>query len=91
MLSSFPSSLFFRMAFSATSRVMSQGTDWAKGLRVATATGEWVTGVAVRGGMGQLGGTALSEGTLFWWYVPRRVLSYTMTMMGVCDVWTASF
>ena len=75
MLSSSPLNLFFGMTFSATSRVTSQGADWAKGLRVAAATQEsGMTGVAVRGGMGWLGGTALSEGTLFWWYVPRCVL-----------------
>jgi hypothetical protein len=81
MLSSSPLTFFFRMALSATSRVPSPGTVWAKGLRVA-AQESVVAGAAVSGG----GCAALSEGSLFWWFVPCRVLSYAMTIVGVCDV-----
>jgi len=62
MLSSFP---FFGMALSATSCVTSSGAVGAEGFGVAAKEGGW---------HGWVSCAALSEGLVFWWYVPCRAL-----------------
>ncbi len=79
ILSSFRLTFFFGMAFSATSRVTSQGAVWAKGLRVATQE-SGVAGVAVRGGVDGPAARRSARVHCSGGYVPCRVLSYAMTM-----------
>jgi len=72
------------MAFSATLRVMSPGTVWPEGVRVATkesGVAERELGVAVGGRRGWAGYAVLSEGSAFWWYLLCRALLYPMTVM----------
>ena len=83
MLSSFPLTFFFRMALSAASHVTSPGTAWAEGL-LRGHEGEQGSRERVGGG-GEgrrewAGGAALSEGSLFWWYVPCCAMPNVMSM-----------